>query len=623
MAESNVYQDLSDMANLLRLDVIEACEAAKSGHPTSCSSSAELLAVLFFHESGLHYNPQNPKQFSNDRFVISKGHGAPLLYACWAHNGFLKREQLLTLRKIDSPLEGHPTPKLDFVDVATGSLGQGLSVAAGMAYASKYIDKIPNRYYCLMGDGETVEGSVWEACHFAHIYKLSNLTAIVDVNGIGQSGATSIKTDMEVYNKRFQAFGWDTIVIDGHDTKQVVEAYTKAREAQNGDKPFAIIAKTAKGKNFLNDIENSLNWHGKVFASLAKATTDHLRGLIVNKNVKLTPTQPKFEAKEPGEPVLRLPDTLDYDKTKEVAIRVGYGNALKRLAKNDATNALFALDGDTKVSTYSCYLEEAYPEKFIEGYIAEQNLVGVAQGLVVRKKVPFVSGFAAFFTRAFDQMRMGSISLTNVKFVGSHAGVSLGEDGASQMGLEDFAQFRSLIGSICLYPSDAISCERAVELAANYKGSAYIRTSRPNSTLLYENNEKFEIGKAKVLLQTDKDVITVASAGITVIEARTAAKTLAGEGINVRVIDLFSIKPIDVQTLSQAAKATNNKLLVVEEHSPEGGLYEAVAGALGPHGVQLYNISVDKLPRSGKPNELLEMFNLTAPRIVDKIRSLL
>lgn len=622
MVEANQYQDLADLANLLRIDVIEACEAAKSGHPTSCSSSAELLAVLFFHENGMHYNPQKPKQFSNDRFVISKGHGAPLLYACWAHNGFLKREQLLTLRKIDSPLEGHPTPKLEFVDVATGSLGQGLSVAAGMAYASKYIDKINNRYFCLMGDGETVEGSVWEACHFSMVYKLNNLTAIIDVNGIGQSGATSIKHDIEVYDQRFKAFGWETIVIDGHDVQDVVKGFTAARNNKT-DKPFAIIAKTFKGRNFLSDIENSLSWHGKALGGQAQKTIDHLRSMIKNPNVKITPKQPEFECPEPAEPHFALPDTLDYDKNKEVAIRSGYGNALKRLAANDKNNALFALDGDTKVSTYACVLEEAFPERFIEGYIAEQNLVGVAQGLVVRKKVPFCSAFAAFFTRAFDQMRMGSISLTNVKFVGSHAGVSLGEDGASQMGLEDFAQFRALIGSIVFYPSDAISCERAVELAANYKGTAYIRTSRPNSALIYENNEKFEIGKAKVVKRTENDVITVASAGITLLEAKTAAEKLAGEGINVRVVDLFSIKPIDAQTLSDCVKGTNNKLLVIEEHLPEGGIFDAVCSALAQYGFKIWNVSVDRLPRSGKPNELLEMYNLTAPKIAEKIKSLL
>jgi transketolase len=591
-------------------------------HPTSCSSSAELLAALFFHPDGLHYNPQKPKQFSNDRFVISKGHGAPLLYACWAHNGFLKREQLLTLRKIDSPLEGHPTPKLEFVDVATGSLGQGLSVACGMAYASKYIDKINNRYFCLMGDGETIEGSVWEACHFANVYKLSNLTAIVDINGIGQSGATSLKHEIEIYDARFKSFGWETIVIDGHNMQEVVNAYSQVRKS-TGDKPIAILAKTFKGKNFLDTIENSLAWHGKVFGGQATKVIDHLKTLIKNPNVKITPAQPDFECPEPADPVFSLPDTLDYDRNKEVAIRAGYGNALKRLAANDKNNALYALDGDTKVSTYACYLEEAYPERFIEGFIAEQNIVGVAQGLVIRKKVPFCSAFAAFFTRAFDQMRMGSISLTNVKFVGSHAGVSLGEDGASQMGLEDFAQFRSLIGSICLYPSDAIACERATELAANYKGTAYIRTSRPNSALLYANDEKFAIGKAKVLLRSENDVLTVASAGITLLEAKKAAEKLASEGINIRLIDLFSIKPIDAQTITECVKGTNNKLLVIEEHFPEGGIFEAVCSAVATQGFKIYNTSVDKLPRSGKPDELLDMFNLNAPKIIEKIRSIL
>jgi transketolase len=318
-----------------------------------------------------------------------------------------------------------------------------------------------------------------------------------------------------------------------------------------------------------------------------------------------------------------MPDSLDYDHKKEVAIRVGYGNALKRIVVNDSAKALLAIDGDTKVSTYACYLEEKFPDRFIEGYIAEQNMIGVAQGLAIRKKVCFASTFAAFLTRAYDQMRMATISNANIKYVGSHAGVSLGEDGASQMANEDFALFRALHGCICFYPSDAISCERAVLLAANYKGACYIRTSRPNSQLLYANDEQFAIGKAKVLVRDDADKITVCSAGVTLMECKKAVDDLAKDGIKIRLVDLFTIKPIDAETLIACAAATNNKVLVIEEHYAYGGIYEAVAGALGPYGVKLYHVSVDKLPRSGKPDDLMKMYNLTAPQIKDKIKSLL
>lgn len=429
----------------------------------------------------MHYYPDDPKNFASDRFVLSKGHAAPILYACWYRNGHVTKDQLLTLRKIDSPFEGHPTPKLDFIDAATGSLGQGLSVACGMAYASKHVDKIGNRYYCLVGDGETVEGSIWEAAHFAYTYKLDNLTCIVDVNGLGQSGFTSLKDEgVTPYVKRFEAFGWKTVVINGHDAGEVIAALGEVRKNTSGT-PIAIIAKTEKGRNFGEKIEGKLNWHGKALGKEANNAINHIKTLIKDANAKVTPTKPSITVETPKDPQFSLPDSLDYDHSKEVAIRVGYGNALKRIAGSDKAKALLAIDGDTKVSTYACYLEDAYPDRFIEGYIAEQNMIGVAQGLGIRKKVCFASTFAAFLTRAYDQMRMATISNANIKYVGSHAGVSLGEDGASQMANEDFAIFRALHGCICFYPSDAISCERAVLLAANYKGPCYIRTSRPNS----------------------------------------------------------------------------------------------------------------------------------------------
>jgi len=621
MVDANISQQLQDLANVCRIDCIEMVEAAGSGHPTTCSSAADLLTTLFFHPDVMHYHPDQPKNFANDRFVLSKGHAAPLLYALWYHNGFLDKDILKTLRRIDSPLEGHPTPKLDFVDVGTGSLGQGLSVSCGMAYASKYIDKINNRYYCMMGDGETVEGSVWEACHFASYYKLDNLTAIIDVNGLGQSGYTSLRDEgLQPYADRFKSFGWETILIDGHNIDDCIKAFQEARK-DHGGKPFAIIAKTYKGRNFTKNIEDQLNWHGKALGKEATKAIDYLKSLIKDLNVKITPVKPDFEAKTPEEPHYEMP-VLDYDQSKEVAIRTGYGNALKRLAANDKTNALLSVDGDTKASTYACVLEAAYPQKFIEGFIAEQNMVGVGQGLACRKKICFISTFAAFLTRAFDQMRMGTISLSNIKYVGSHAGVSLGEDGASQMALEDFAMFRSLIGSVCFYPSDAVSCENAVFLAANYKGAVYIRTSRPNSPVIYKNDEKFEIGKAKVVIRSDDDKLTVATAGITLVESKKAIEKLKGEGINVRLVDLFTIKPIDEKTLAECVSGTNGKLYVVEEHGTAGGIFEAVSGALAEHGFKIYHTSVEKLPRSGKPDDLLRMYGLTSSQIEERIRQL-
>jgi len=616
-------QDLNDLANVLRIDVIESIEQAKSGHPTSCSSSAELLAVLFFHESGMHYDPANPKNFANDRFVLSKGHNAPILYACWANNGYLSKDQLKTLRHIDSKLEGHPVPKLDFVDIASGSLGQGLSVAAGMAYASKFLDKIDNRYFTLLGDGETAEGSVWEAANFAGYYKLDNLVAIVDVNGLGQSGQTMLKHELKVYEDRFRSFGWETIAIDGHNVEEVIKAFTAARK-NTTQRPFAIIANTFKGKNFTEKIENQLNWHGKPLGSSAAVAIENIKKLIKNPNVKLQPTLPSFTATEPENITFAFPENIEYDSNKSIATRQSYGTALKRIVdNNNKTGNIIALDGDTKNSTFAQTLADAYPQNFVEGFIAEQNIVGVAQGLAIRKRVPFCSAFAAFFTRAFDQIRMGSISHINIKYVGSHCGVSIGEDGASQMGLEDIAQFRSMREGIVLYPTDAIAAEHAVLLAANFKGPAYIRTSRPATPILYKSNEKFEIGKAKVYLKTDKDALTLVSSGVTFSESVVAAKKLAGEGINIRLIDLFSIKPLDRETLISNIKETQGRCLVIEDHYREGGIYEAVAGELGDQGFKFYSVHVEKTPPSGKPEELLDMYGLSASKIEAKIRSLL
>lgn len=615
-------QDFADLANILRIDVLEAVEQAKSGHPTSCSSSAEIMAVCFFHEQGMHYDPANPKNFANDRFVLSKGHNAPILYAVWVENGYLAREQLKTVRHIDSKLEGHPVPRLDFVDVATGSLGQGLSVAAGMAYASKYMDKIDNRYFVLLGDGEVAEGSVWEAANFAGYYKLDNVIAIVDVNALGQSGTTMFKHETHIYEERFKAFGFETITIDGHNVEEVIKAFTAARK--NTGRPFAIIAKTFKGKNFTAKVENQLNWHGKALGASAAQAIETVKSLIKNPNVKIAPTKPSFTANAPDTTPFTFPESIEYDTTKQIATRQAYGNALKRIVDvNNGTSRLIGLDGDTKNSTFAQTLFDAYPQNFVEGFIAEQNLVGVAQGLACRKRVPFISAFAAFFSRAFDQIRMGSISHVPVKFVGSHCGVSIGEDGASQMGLEDIAQFRSVRDGIVLYPSDAISAEHAVILAANYNGPAYIRTSRPTAPIFYQKDEKFQIGKAKVYLKSDKDVLTVVGCGITFSESAIAVKKLAAEGINVRLIDLFSVKPLDAETLKANIKETQGRVLVIEDHYKEGGIYEAICGELANEGFKFFSVCPATVPVSGTPEQLLDLFGLSASKIEAKIRSLI
>lgn len=622
MVDSSVSQKYQDLAHVSRIQVVEMTEAAGSGHPTTCASAAELLSVLFFHEAGMHYLPNDPQNFASDRLVLSKGHAAPILYSMWHLNGHLSREQIMSLRRIDSDIEGHPTPRLDFVDVATGSLGQGLGVGCGMAYSSKFLDKIDNRYFVLLGDGECAEGSVWEAFNFGGHYKLDNLCAIIDVNGLGQTGQTALFHDVKCYQERIHAFGWETAVIDGHNVDEVIAAFEKFRK--NSGKPFCIIAKTEKGKYFTDSVEGKLNWHGKALGKdMSVKAIEHIKTLIKDPNVKLQPTKPKFEAKTPELSQLKLPDTLDYDHKKEVATRNAFGSALKRMAGEDKNNSLVSIDGDTQNSTFACTLEQAYPQKFVQGFIAEQNCASVAQGLSCRKKIPFVSAFAAFFSRAFDQVRMGGISTTNTKYVGTHVGISIGDDGGSQMGLEDIAMFRTIPDSVVLYPADAVATERAIALAANHRGTVYVRCGRPNNEIIYANDEKFEIGKAKVLVKSDSDKLTLVSGGVTLHECRKAAALLKNEGINVRVVDLFSVKPVDRDTLLESAKASDNKLFIVEDHYASGGLFEAVAGALAQDGVKIYHTCVEKLPRSGKPSELYEMFGLSAGKIAEKAKKLI
>lgn len=616
--DEKILSALEDMANKLRIDSIRATNASNSGHPTSCCSAAEIMSVLFFHT--MRYNVQEPRSPSNDRFVLSKGHAAPILYAVWAEAGLFPLEELLKVRSFESDLEGHPTPRLNFVDVATGSLGQGLSCAAGMAYIGKYIDKAPYRVYCLLGDGESAEGSVWEAMSFSSYYQLDNLVLIIDVNRLGQSQPTMFQHETDVYKHRAESFGFNTYVIDGHNVSKLCEVLHEAELVKG--KPTCIVAKTFKGKG-LEGIENADNWHGKALGDKAEGQIQHLLSQIKGDTNILQPPAPLATVEPVNISNVQLSEPPNYKLGQMVATRLAYGKALVKLGQ--ANDRVIALDAEVKNSSFSIYFRDAFPERFVECFIAEQNCVGVAIGCACRDRtIAFVSTFATFFTRAFDQIRMGAISQTNVNFTGSHVGVSIGEDGPSQMGLEDLALFRSISGSTVFYPSDAVSCERAVELAANTKGVCFIRTSRPNTAVIYENNEQFAIGLAKVVHKSDNDVVTVVGAGVTLYEALAAAKLLETENIHIRVIDPFTVKPIDHDALVANAKQTGGRVIVVEDHYPEGGLGEAVCSALAEErNVIVRRLAVTRLPRSGKPEELLGKYGIDSHAIVAAVKSIL
>uniref|UniRef100_A0A0K0E7T0 transketolase n=1 Tax=Strongyloides stercoralis TaxID=6248 RepID=A0A0K0E7T0_STRER len=606
---------LKDVANRLRIASIEMTSVAKSGHPTSSTSAAEIVATLFFNE--MKYEVASPKAPYSDRFVLSKGHACPILYAAWEEAGLLSHEQILSLRKIDSDIEGHPTPRLNFIDVATGSLGQGLSIACGMAWVGKYKDKASYRVYALLGDGETAEGSVWEAAAFASTYKLDNLVTIVDVNRLGQSQETQLGHDVETYAARFKAFGHNAIVVNGSNVEELLHAYATARNTKN--KPTAIIAKTFKGAG-IEGVENLDNWHGKpvpmekIEAIKAKLTSTQKGTVPICPPIKDTP---EFDLNLGNIKIA----TPAYKLGDKVATRAAYGTALAKLG--DVSPHIVGLDGDTKNSTFSDKLLAKYPERFIECFIAEQNLVGVGIGVGCRgRAIPFCSTFAAFFTRAADQLRMGAISSANLKCAGSHAGISIGEDGPSQMALEDLALFRSVANSVVLYPTDAVSTERAAELAANIHGIVFIRTGRPALPVIYNNDEPFAIGKAKVFRKSDKDSVVLIGAGVTLYECIKAADELASSGIHACIIDIFSVKPIDQQTLITEAKRCGGKVITVEDHYQSGGLGEAVSSALADtENVRVRSIFVKDIPRSGSPDGLLELFGISASHIVKAVKN--
>nr|XP_019592308.1 PREDICTED: transketolase-like protein 2 [Rhinolophus sinicus] len=613
--DADTVQVLRDMANRLRIHSIRATCASSSGHPTSCCSAAEIMAVLFFHT--MRYKPADPDHPDNDRFILSKGHAAPVLYAAWAEVGDISESDLLNLRKIHCDLEGHPTPRLSFVDVATGSLGQGLGAACGMAYTGKFFDKASYRVFCLMGDGESSEGSVWEALAFASHYKLDNLVAVFDVNRLGQSGVAPLEHCTDIYQNRCEAFGWNTCLVDGHDVEALCQAFCQAAQMKN--KPTAIIAKTFKGRGIPN-VEDADNWHGK---PVPKERADAIIELIesqIQTNKNLMPKPPVEDSPQISIGNIKMTRLPNYKVGDKITTRKACGLALAKLSHEN--KRVIVLDGDTKNSTFSEIFKKEHPERFIECFIAEQNMVSVALGCAARgRTIAFVSTFAAFLTRAFDQIRMGGISQANINLIGSHCGVSIGEDGPSQMALEDLAMFRSIPNCTVFYPSDAISTEHAVYLAANTKGMCFIRTSRPETAVIYTPQENFEIGRAKVIRHSVNDKVTVIGAGVTLHEALAAADHLSQQGVSVRVIDPFTIKPLDAATIISSAKATGGQVITVEDHYPEGGIGEAVCAAVSREpDILVHQLAVSGVPRSGKPNELLDMFGISARHIIEAVK---
>jgi transketolase len=606
---------IKEKARLLSIYSMMSTTAAGSGHPTSCMSAAELVAGTFFY--AMKFDAKNPNSPDADRFVLSKGHAAPLLYSALAEAGVFPVSRVMTLREFSSELEGHPTPRIPGVDAATGSLGQGLSVGAGLAIGAR-MDKSPTRVYVLMGDGEMAEGQVWEAAGFAGHYKLDNLTAIADVNALGQSDPTMYEHDMETYRRKFESEGWAAEVVDGHDVAAILAALDRAKATRG--RPQAIIARTIKGHGF-SQVAGKLHWHGKPLSKeqLAEALKEMGPAPVVppdpGKSYERTslPMPPDF-------PAAAAPD---YAAGASVATREAYGYALKRLA---AVNPhIVAASGDVKNSTFSEIFQNAYPDHFFQAYIAEQNLVSLGVGLAARGKVPFVDTFACFLSRAYDNIRMAAISRSNLNLCGSHCGVSIGEDGPSQMALEDIAMFRAVHGSAVFYPSDAMSAERLTETMARRPGINYLRTSRPKTPILYSKDEKFPVPGFKVVRQSAQDRVTVIGAGITLHEALKAADQLKAQGTAIRVIDLYCVKPIDGKSIADQIKATGGRLVTVEDHWPEGGIGEAVLTALarvGASPTKFKMLAVSSMPHSGKPDELVDAFGISARHIAEAVSEL-
>ena len=614
-AASSPTDSLKALATQLRIDSIRCTTAAGSGHPTSSMSAADLMAVLMVEH--LRFDWSTPHNPNNDRLIFSKGHACPLLYSMYKAAGIVSDAELLRLRKIDSPLQGHPNPHvLKWVDVATGSLGQGLPIGVGMALNGKNVDHLPYRVWVLLGDSEMAEGSCWEAFDKASYYKLNNLIAIIDMNRLGQRGETDLGWHGEIYAARARAFGWHAIEIDGHDIVQVQKAYKEA--LTQTDRPTVIIAKTQKGSG-VSFLANKEGWHGKALSLDEEKKALAELGAPTN---LIFPTQ-KPESLQPtgwdAPSTLNLPT---YPLGGKEAARKAYGDTLAALGKADPT--VVALDAEVSNSTHSDEFKKAHPKRFFEVFIAEQQLVSAAVGFGVLGKKAFASTFAAFFSRAYDQIRMAAISNATIRLAGSHPGVSIGQDGPSQMALEDIAMMRSVFESTVLYPCDANQTAKLVALMAGTRGISYIRTTREKLPVIYSAEEQFKIGGSKVVRQSAQDRLTVIAAGITLHEAIKAAETLAKEGIAIRVIDLYSVKPLDTQTLIQAAKETGNKFIVVEDHWEEGGLGDAVLDAFAQSANKpiVVKLAVRKMPGSGSPAELLSAAEIDVAHIAAAARKL-
>lgn len=599
---------LRALADKLRRRVIEMTTAAGSGHPTSCLSCADIMAALFFRE--MRWDPADAAARDVDGFILSKGHAAPLLWAVLAEAGAID-EDLLTLRRIDSTLEGHPSPRNPWVRIATGALGQGLAAANGIALANR-MDGISGRVFCLLGDGECAEGSVWEAAQFAALQKLDNVIAIVDVNGLAQSGPTPYRHDTTVYARRFEAFGWCTTEIDGHD----MGAIASALGDRCGDRPLAIIARTVKGKG-VSFLEGVKGWHGRPLDPLQmeKALAE-----LAGPDTSLPVTSRRVPVTARHVDTVAGRGDMTYELGERVPTRAAFGEALCRLGAEQA--ALVVLDGDVQNSTHTQMFADCYPQRFVECYIAEQNMIGTALGLAASGKIPVVATFACFLTRAYDFIRMaGHSQPSHLVLCGSHAGVAIGQDGASQMGLEDLAMMRATSGSTVLYPCDAVSAEKLTAAAVRADGLVYLRTTRGATPVIYGLDEEFPLGGCKVLRQSESDSYTVVAAGVTLHEALQAYDTLKTQGIAIRVIDLYSIKPVDSATLNQAGRETRG-LIVVEDHWAEGGIGDAVAAAVLP-GTPVYRLAVREEPHSGQPDELLQRYGISRQMICDEIVALL
>ncbi|MEU5942207.1 transketolase [Micromonospora sp. NPDC047548] len=603
---------LGELAAQLRVDAIRCSTQAGSGHPTSSLSAADLLAVLISRH--LRYDWAEPRGRANDHLIFSKGHASPLLYAVFKAVGAITDQELVdSYRQFGSRLQGHPTPALPWVDVATGSLGQGLPVGVGIALAGRHLDHLPYHVWAVCGDSETAEGSIWEALDKAGHYGLHNLTAIVDVNRLGQRGPTELEWDLDTYRRRVEAFGCQAIVIDGHDLAAIDEALGRARQSTG---PTVVLARTVKGKG-VPEVENKPGWHGKPLKpDLAERAVKALGGV---RQIRITGPRP--EPAPPADTRAGEPPVLPrYDRGAKVATRNAYGDALRALGSRPD---VVALDGEVSDSTRADEFAKMYPDRFFEMFISEQQLVAAAVGLQVRGYRPFAATFAAFLSRAFDFVRMAGISRADIALSGSHAGVEIGADGPSQMGLEDLAAMRAVQGSTVLYPSDAVSCAALVAQMVDRKGVNYLRTTRGGHPVLYDNDDAFPVGGSKLLRGGDDDRVALIGAGVTVHNCLAAADELAAGGINARVIDLYSVKPLDRERLLAAVRDTGGRLVIVEDHYPEGGLGSAVLESLADlaEPLRVTHLAVRGLPTSGTPAQLMDQAGIGVSAIVAAARA--